>query len=135
VNHLSNASPVRYFKNTVRLNEWYKSFKIEKKNIYNYLHSIIFRTCSYSFSLITLFLKLKQKPQEQPFIKSNRTPHATTRSPSPGKLDRHRPAVLPLLSLSARRRPPSLLDPFAFNFRGLFSISGDETLSTPCFQF
>jgi hypothetical protein len=30
---------------------------------------------------------------------------------------------------------PSLLDPFVFNFRGLFSISGDETLSTPCFQF
>ncbi|KAK2454042.1 hypothetical protein QL285_001644 [Trifolium repens] len=62
------------------------------------------------------------KPQEQPFIKSNRTPHATTRSPSPGKLDRHRPAVLPP-SLSLPDVVPLLCSTL------LFSISGD------CFQF
>ena len=85
-------------------------------------YSLILRTCSYSFSLITLFFKLKQKPQKQPFIKSNRTPHATTRSPSPGKLDRHRPAVLPP-SLSLPDVVPLLCSTL------LFSISGD------CFQF
>jgi hypothetical protein len=140
VNHLSNASPVRHLKNTVRLNEWYRSFKIEKKNIYNYLHSIIFSHISYMFVLLLSNYSVFETEAETTRTTLHQIePHTArhhsltlTRKARPPPARRSPPFSL---SLSARRRPPSLLDPFVFNFRGLFSISGDETLSTPCFQF
>jgi hypothetical protein len=126
VNHLSNASPVRHLKNTVRLNEWYRSFKIEKKNIYNYLHSIIFSHISYMFVLLLSNYSVFETEAETTRTTLHQIEPHTARHHSLTVTRKARPPP-------ARRSPPFSLslpdvDPLLCSTL-LFSISGD------CFQF
>jgi hypothetical protein len=123
VNHLSNASPVRHLKNTVRLNEWYRSFKIEKKNIYNYLHSIIFSHISYMFVLLLSNYSVFETEAETTRTTLHQIEPHTARHHSLTLTRKARPPP-------ARRSPPFSLSlcptstpfsarPFCFQFQGI----------------